>query len=155
MSLLFLLTGQTAGILAMGAVNNFITAGFVLAIAELNHPDLVVTRWKITLVAFAVAFSGLSFNTLAPQLLHKASILALSNSVVSILMLLQLSRFFLIWNIFVFIIVIVTILACNDHKQSASFVFSEFQNTTGFGSAYTAILGLLQTGMHTTLVKYE
>ncbi|KAH0359772.1 putative GABA permease, partial [Aureobasidium melanogenum] len=101
----FMLTG----ILAMGAVNNFITAGFVLAIAELNHPDFVVTRWKITLVAFA------------------------------------LSRFFLIWNIFAFIIVIVTILACNDHKQSAYFVFSEFQNMTGFGSAYTAILGLLQT----------
>ncbi|KAG9956775.1 putative GABA permease, partial [Aureobasidium melanogenum] len=119
----FMLTG----ILAMGAVNNFITAGFILAVAELSNPDLVVTRWKITLVAFAVALSGLSFNTLAPQLLHK------------------LSRFFLIWNICAFIIVIVTILACNDHKQSASFVFSEFQNMTGFGSAYTAILGLLQT----------
>lgn len=83
MSFLSLLTGQTPGILAMGAVNNFITAGFVLAIAELNHPDLVVTRWKVTLVAFAVAFSGLSFNTLAPHLLHKASILAPSNSVVT------------------------------------------------------------------------
>ncbi|KAG9604499.1 putative GABA permease, partial [Aureobasidium melanogenum] len=100
----FMLTG----ILAMGAVNNFITAGFILAIAELSNPDLVVARWKITLVAFAVAISGLSFNTLAPQLLHK------------------LSRFFLIWNICAFIIVIVT-------------------NMTGFGSAYTAILGLLQT----------
>ncbi|KAG9701366.1 putative GABA permease, partial [Aureobasidium melanogenum] len=51
----------------------------------------------------------------------------------------------LIWNICAFIIVIVTILACNDHKQSAFFVFSEFQNMTGFGTAYTAILGLLQT----------
>ncbi|KAG9522252.1 putative GABA permease, partial [Aureobasidium melanogenum] len=92
----FMLTG----ILAMGAVNNFITAGFILAIAELSNTDLVVTRWKITLVAFAVAISGLSFNTLAPQLLHKASVFASSN----------------------------------------------FINMTGFGSAYTAILGLLQTG---------
>ncbi|KAG9855452.1 putative GABA permease, partial [Aureobasidium melanogenum] len=66
----FMLTG----ILAMGAVNNFITAGFILAIAELSNPDLVVTTWKITLVAFAVAISGLSFNTLAPQFLHKAKI---------------------------------------------------------------------------------
>ncbi|KAG9936487.1 putative GABA permease, partial [Aureobasidium melanogenum] len=75
----FMLTG----ILAMGAVNNFITAGFILAIAELSNPDLVVTTWKITLVAFAVAISGLSFNTLAPQFLHKASIFAPSNSVVA------------------------------------------------------------------------
>ncbi|KAL1311577.1 hypothetical protein AAFC00_001694 [Neodothiora populina] len=119
----FMLTG----ILAMGAVNNFITAEFILGVAVLNNPDYVITRWQTTLVAYGVAFVGLGFNVFLPQLLHKVS------------------RFFLIWNICSFVIIIVTILACNDHKQSASFVFKDFQNFTGFGTAYTAILGLLQT----------
>ena len=37
-----------------------------------------------------------------------------------------------------------TILATNDDKQSASFVFSDFVNETGFPAPYTAIVGLLQ-----------
>lgn len=42
------------------------------------------------------------------------------------------------------VIVVVTILAMNDNKNSASFVFSDFVNLTGFSDSYTAILGLLQ-----------
>jgi hypothetical protein len=42
-------------------------------------------------------------------------------------------------------VVIVTILAMNDNKQSASFVFSDFQNFTGFSASYTAILGIVQS----------
>jgi choline transport protein len=40
--------------------------------------------------------------------------------------------------------VVITILAMNDNKNSASFVFSDFVNLTGFPNSYTAILGLLQ-----------
>lgn len=47
-------------------------------------------------------------------------------------------------NITSFVIVVVTILATNDDKQSASFVFSDFVNETGFPAPYTAIVGLLQ-----------
>lgn len=32
----------------------------------------------------------------------------------------------------------------NDNKNSASFVFADFVNLTGFNAPYTAILGLLQ-----------
>lgn len=32
----------------------------------------------------------------------------------------------------------------NDNKNSASFVFGDFVNLTGFPSAYAAIVGLLQ-----------
>ncbi|GAB7351499.1 hypothetical protein MBLNU459_g2145t1 [Dothideomycetes sp. NU459] len=114
------------GILAMGAVNNFITSEFILGVVVLNNPDFEITRWKVVLVAYAIAFVAICFNVFLPQFLHKVS------------------HFFLIWNICSFLIIIITILACNDHKQSASFVFKDFQNFTGFGTAYTAILGLLQ-----------
>lgn len=112
----------------MGAVNNFITSEFILGVAVLNNPDYVITRWQVTLLAYAIAFTALCFNIFLPQFLHK------------------ISRFFLVWNICSFLIIIITILACNEHKQSASFVFSDFQNFTGFSSvSYVAILGLLQT----------
>lgn len=51
----------------------------------------------------------------------------------------------MVWNIVSFFVVFITILAMNDHKQSASFVFSDFQNFTGFPNSYAAILGILQS----------
>ena len=111
----------------MGAVVNFIASGFVLAVAVLNNPDYEIARWHTTLVAYAIALIALAFNVTCPQVLHK------------------MTNFFLIFNIGSFLIIFITILACNDHKQSASFVFSEFQNSTGFNAPYAAILGLLQS----------
>lgn len=115
------------GILAMGATNNFITANFILGIANLNHPSFIIERWHTVLVAYAVGVFSVTFNVFTPRLLDK------------------ISRGLLIWNVCAFIIIIVTILAMNDHKQPAHFVFKDFVNMSGFGTAYTAILGLLQT----------
>jgi choline transport protein len=115
------------GIIAMGAVVNFIASGFILAMAVLNNPEYEITRWQSTLVAYAVAIAALSLNVFCPQMLHK------------------MTNFFLIWNMGSFLIILVTILATNDHKQTPSFVFSEFQNFTGFNKSYAAILGLLQS----------
>jgi len=116
------------GIIAMGATNNFITANFVLGIANLNSPEYVIERWHTTLVAFAVGVIALCFNVFAPHFLDRAS------------------KSLLFWNVASFVILTVVLLATNDHKRSASFVFGEFQNFTGFGSkGYVAILGLLQS----------
>lgn len=115
------------GIIAMGATNNFITANFILGMANLNNPGYVITRWQTTLTAYAVGIFALVFNVFLPWVLDRVS------------------RGLLIWNVCAFIIVIVTILAMNDHKQPASFVFEDFVNFTGFNKSYTAIIGLLQT----------
>lgn len=115
------------GIIAMGAVVNFIASGFILAMAVLNNPEYEITRWNSTLVAYAIAVAALALNVLCPQMLHK------------------MTNFFLIWNMGSFLIIFITILATNDHKQTPSFVFSEFQNFTGFNKPYAAILGLLQS----------
>ncbi|KAJ5541837.1 hypothetical protein N7494_006913 [Penicillium frequentans] len=115
------------GILAMGAVNNSVASNFILGMANLVFPDYTIERWHTVLVAWAVALFALGINLFAPHALHR------------------LSRIILVWNIASFIIIIITLLATNDHKQSASFVFGEFRNTTGLGAAMATIVGILQS----------
>lgn len=115
------------GILAMGATNNFIGANFILGQANLSFPAYTIERWHTVLVAYLIAFISTAINIYGPHLLDKISRAAIS------------------WNILSFIVIIIVLLACNDHKQSAHFVFKDFQNFTGFGTAYAAILGLLQS----------
>ena len=96
------------GILAMGATNNFIGANFILGQANLSFPEYTIERWHTVLVAYLIAFIGAAVNIYGPHLFDR------------------LSRIMLFWNILSFIIVVITILATNDHKQSASFVFKDF-----------------------------
>ena len=111
----------------MGATNNFIGANFILGQANLSFPDYTIERWHTVLLAYLIALISTGVNIYGPHLLDR------------------ISRFVLLWNIMSFVIVVITILATNDHKQPASFVFSDFQNFTGFSTGYAAILGLLQS----------
>lgn len=114
------------GILAMGATNNSIAGNFVLGMANLVFPGYTVQRWQTVLVAYLVSFLSTGINLWGAHLLNR------------------ISRFMLIWNVGSFLIVMIVLLATNDKKQSASFVFQEFQNTTGWGSSMAAIVGILQ-----------
>lgn len=111
----------------MGATNNFIGANFILGMANLSFPAYTIERWHTALLSYAIALSATTANIYGPHLLDR------------------ISRGMMIWNIVSFFIVVIVILATNDHKQSPSFVFHDFQNFTGFGTGYTAILGLLQS----------
>ncbi|KAI7113579.1 putative GABA permease [Hortaea werneckii] len=114
------------GIISMGATNNFITANFVLGVANANNPDYVIERWHTVLVAYLVAALALSFNVFLPRLLDK------------------ISRGLIAWNICAFLIIVITILATKTPLQSDRFVFVDFVNLSGFDKSYTAIVGLLQ-----------
>lgn len=111
----------------MGAVNNFIVANFILGISNLSNPDFTIERWHTVLLSYLICIIAATSNIFLPHILDK------------------LSRGILIWNICSFFICFITILACNDHKQSPSFVFRDFSNSTGFSASYTAILGILQS----------
>jgi amino acid transporter len=111
----------------MGAVNNFIGANFLLGMANLSYPSYTIKRWHTVLVAYLICFLATFSNIFAAKFLDR------------------LSRFILVWNICSFFVVIITILATNDNKQSGSFVFGDFQNFTGFGFSYTAVLGIVQS----------
>lgn len=114
------------GILAMGATNNSIGANFILGMANLVFPEYEIQRWQTVLVAYLVAFVSTTVNIWGPHLLHR------------------LARFILIWNVSAFLICMITLVATNDNKQPASFVFHDFQNFTGWGSSMAAIVGILQ-----------
>jgi amino acid transporter len=110
----------------MGATNNSIASNFVLGMANLIFPEFEIQRWQTVLVAYLVAFLSAAVNLWGSHLLHR------------------ISKAILIWNVASFVIVTATILATNDHKQPASFVFQDFQNGTGFGTGMAAIIGVLQ-----------
>ncbi|KAJ5115175.1 hypothetical protein NUU61_000934 [Penicillium alfredii] len=114
------------GILAMGATNNYIASNFVLGMANIVFPDFVIERWQTVLVAYLTAIVSTAVNLWGSHLLHR------------------ISKFILIWNIGSFVVVVVTLLATNDHKQPASFVFQDFQNSSGWGTGMAAIIGVLQ-----------
>lgn len=114
------------GVLAMGATNNSIAADFILGMANLVFPNYTIKRWQTVLVAYAVAFLSTVVNLWGAHLLNR------------------ISRFILIWNVGSFLVTMIVLLATNDNKQPASFVFQEFQNFSGWGSSMAAIVGILQ-----------
>lgn len=96
--------------------------------ANLNNPSYTIERWHTVLVTYLMAICAAAVNVFFSRYLN------------------QISTFAVVWNILSFFVVVITILAANDHKQSASFVFSDFQNDTGFSSGGMAVMiGLLQT----------
>lgn len=111
----------------MEATNNFFGANFILGQANLCFPEYVIQRWHTVLVTYLIAIMCSLVNVYCPYLLDR------------------ISRYILTWNILWFAIVIIKILATNDHKQPASFVFAEFQNATGFSTRFATTLGLLQS----------
>ncbi|TVY78537.1 Choline transport protein [Lachnellula suecica] len=114
------------GILAMGATNSFIGANFILGQANLVNPNYEIQRWHTVLVAYSITLFATFINMWGSKILDK------------------ISKGLLIFNILSFISIVVTILACNTNKQSASFVFRDFQNFTGFSTSMAGIIGILQ-----------
>ena len=115
------------GLIAMAAVINFLSANFILGMANLSYPDFTIQQWHVVVLAYLVACTSALGNIYFSHLLE------------------PLSKFMITFNIITFFVVVITVLACNDNKQSASFVFTEFQNLTGWGPAMAALLGVLQS----------
>lgn len=114
------------GYLAMGASNSFITANFILGQANLVNPSYTIERWHTVLVAYLVTLISMFINLWGSKLLDR------------------LSKGLLLFNIASFIATVMVILACNKQKQSASFVFKDFQNFTGASASMAGIIGILQ-----------
>ncbi|ETS82667.1 hypothetical protein PFICI_04543 [Pestalotiopsis fici W106-1] len=115
------------GLIAIGAVNNFIGANFILGLANLVNPDYVIERWHTTLLCYLIILIFGINNIFAPRLLD------------------GLSKFLLFWNILSFFAVTITMVATCKEYQSPSFVFTSYRNDTGLNPALAVIAGLLQS----------
>ncbi|KAK3641011.1 hypothetical protein LTR56_008399 [Elasticomyces elasticus] len=120
------------GFLSAGAANGFIGSNFVLGMAQLANPSYTIERWHTCLLCYLVLIIAALVNIFGRFLLDK------------------LGRIMIIFNLLSFVVVMAVILPMDDHKQDAEFVFVTFQNSTGFGNAYTALLGILQAAFGMT-----
>lgn len=59
------------GMLAMGATTNFVSANFLLGLANLNNRGFVIERWHTVLTAWAVVLGALIYNVFLTRLLSK------------------------------------------------------------------------------------
>ncbi len=100
--------------------------------AQLANPEFTIERWHTCLVAFCLLFLAAAINIWGRRLLER------------------LSQIMIIFNMISFVMVIVILLARDNKKRSASFVFKDFQNFTGFPTAYASLLGLLQSAFGMT-----
>ncbi|KAI1630202.1 amino acid/polyamine transporter I [Exophiala viscosa] len=108
--------------LGLASVTNFIAA-MVVGIAQLNHPDYVIERWHIYLVFVVVTWMAICLN------IFGTSILPMWN------------KFILGFSLTTLVITMITILACAaPNYQSASFVFGDTTNSTGWDSNGLAFL---------------
>lgn len=110
--------------------------------AQLANPTYTIERWHTCLLCYFVLIIAALVNIFGRFLLDK------------------LGRIMIVFNLLSFVIVIVVILAMDKNKQSGEFVFVTFQNTTGFGNSYAALLGILQaafgmTGYDATARKWS
>lgn len=114
------------GIICMGAVNNFVATNFIMGTAQLNY-GFTIERWHTVLVAYAITLIAAASNIFMPHILNK------------------LSKGIFYWNLLSFVVCLITILSTNKEKQSAKYVFGEFQNFTGWNAPYAACLSILQS----------
>lgn len=97
------------------------------------HPSYVPQRWHQFLIYIGYNLIAFTINTFLTRLLP----------------IVTQSAF--IWSILGFVVISITVLACaTPNYSSASFVFTEFINSTGWPDGVSWLLGLLQAGLGLT-----
>ena len=120
------------GFLSAGAANGFIGASFVLGMAQIAHPDFVIERWHTCLVCYLVLILAAAVNVWGRHLLNR------------------MGKVMITFNLLSFIVIIIVILAKDQDKATATFVFKDFNNNTGFANSYASLLGILQAAFGMT-----
>ncbi|EPE32742.1 hypothetical protein GLAREA_07876 [Glarea lozoyensis ATCC 20868] len=135
MALLSWITGwiNVSGWIALVASGGLLGSQLILGTISLWNPNFVSQRWHAFLIYLGyniVSFLVNAFMTGLLPLITKSA---------------------LIWSITGFAVISITILACaSPNYSSASFVFTEFRNDTGWPNGIAWLLGLLQAGLGLT-----
>ncbi|KAI1612688.1 amino acid transporter [Exophiala viscosa] len=120
------------GFLSAGAANGFIGASFVLGMAQLANPDYTIERWHTCCLCYLVLILAAAVNIWGRRLLN------------------AMGKIMITFNLVSFIVIIIVILAKDQDKATAAFVFKDFNNNTGFSNSYASLLGILQAAFGMT-----
>jgi choline transport protein len=135
MALLSWITGwiNVSGWIALVASGGLLGSQLILGAISLWTPNFVSQRWHAFLIYLGYNIVSFLVNAFLTGLLP----------------LITKSAF--IWSITGFAIICITVLAtASPHYSSATFVFTEFRNDTGWPDGIAWLLGLLQAGLGLT-----
>lgn len=88
----------------------------IQGLLTLNYPDYVRERWHGTMLYWAVLVVGFLVNLYGPRLLP------------------HIENLMMAFHVLFFFLIFVSIMVLSPTRNSAAFVFGEFQNNTGWGS---------------------
>ena len=124
---------NVSGWIALVASGGLLGSQLIVGIISLMEPTYVAKRWHQFLIYIGyniVAFLVNAFMTGALPIITKSAFT---------------------WSILGFIVISITVLACaSPTYSSASFVFTDFINETGWPDGIAWLLGLLQGGLGLT-----
>jgi choline transport protein len=124
---------NVAGWIALTASGGLLGSQLILGVVSLMHPDYEPQRWQQFLIYIGYNIAAFLINAFMTRLLP------------------LITRSAFIWSIVGFVVISITILACaSPNYSSASFVFTDFINETGWPDGIAWLLGLLQAGLGLT-----
>lgn len=124
---------NVSGWIALTATGGLLGSQLVMGVISLYNESFEPQRWQQFLIYIGYTLIALLINTFLTRLLP----------------LITQAAFF--WSVLGFVVISITVLACaSPNYQSASFVYSEFLNTTGWPNGLAWLLGLLQGALSLT-----
>ncbi|KAJ5980553.1 hypothetical protein N7481_007851 [Penicillium waksmanii] len=124
---------NVAGWIALVATNSLLSSQLIVGVISLMHPSYDPQRWHQFLIYVGLTMGAFCIN-------------GFMNSILPVIY-----RGAFTWSIGGFVIVSITVLACSSPDyNSASFVFGNFVNSTGWPDGVAWLLGLLQGGLGVT-----
>ncbi|KAE8440641.1 hypothetical protein EG329_007007 [Mollisiaceae sp. DMI_Dod_QoI] len=124
---------NTSGWIALVASGGLLGSQLIVGVISLMNPNYSPERWHQFLIYIGynlVAFLINAFMTGALPLVTRGAF---------------------IWSILGFVVISITVLSCaSPNYSSATFVFTEFLNETGWPDGIAWLLGLLQAGLGLT-----
>lgn len=122
-----------SGWVALVATNSVIESQLILYIVQLEQPTYKPQRWHQFLIYIGVTIITFLINAFGSKLLPR------------------LNQFALAWSITGFVVISIAVLACAaPNYATATYVFTDFTNTTGWPDGLAWLLGLLQGGLGLT-----
>ncbi|KAJ6783030.1 hypothetical protein PWT90_01852 [Aphanocladium album] len=118
---------NVSGWVALSATGGLLASQFIMNIIVLLHSNYETKPWHQFLLYSAITLIALLINTFLTRLLP------------------YLTKAAFFWSIAGFVIISITVLACaSPNYQSASWVYGEFFNRSGWPDGLAWLLGLLQ-----------